>query len=94
MIGQYELQVSGDKWSVDITFDTDSANVAFSLTMLPKNGDDNSVDDVRELADKTLAEGTNLNDVLADTKQLWDDTLAKIPAPEKFGVEGNKKTEQ
>lgn len=91
MIGQYEPQVSGDKWSVDITFDTDSAKVAFSLTMLPKNVENNSVDSVQELADKTLAEGTNLNDVLANTKQFWDDTLAKIPAPEKFGVEGNKK---
>ncbi len=91
VIGQYEPQVSGDKWSVEITFDSDSAKLAFSLTMLPKNVADNSADSAQELADKTLAEGTNLNIVLADTKQFWDQTLAKIPAPQNFGVEGNKK---
>lgn len=89
--GQYEPQVSEDKWSVEITFDSDSAKLAFSLTMLPKNVDGNSADSVQELADKTLAEGTNLNTVLANTKQFWDETLAKIPAPQNFGVEGNRK---
>lgn len=89
--GQYEPQVSGDKWSVEMTFDADRAKLAFSLTMLPKNVGDNSADSIQELADKTVAEGTNLNTVLAETKQFWDDTLAKVPAPQNFGVEGNKK---
>lgn len=89
--GQYEPQVSEDRWSVEITFDSDSAKLAFSLTMLPKNVEDNSADSVLELADKTIAEGTNLNTVLENTKQLWDETLAKVPAPRNFGVEGNQK---
>ncbi len=89
--GQYEPQVSEGKWSVEITFDSDSAKLAFSLTMLPKNVEENSADRARELANKTLAEGTDLNAVLADTKQFWDETLAKVPAPQNFGVEGNEK---
>lgn len=91
IVGQYEPQVSGDKWSVEMTFDSDRAKVAFSLTMLPRNVGDNSADSIQELANKTLAEGTNLNTVLANTKQFWDETLAKVPAPQNFGVEGNKK---
>ncbi len=91
--GQYEPQVSEDKWSVEITFDADSAKVAFSLTMLPKNVEGNSADSVLELADEMLAEGTNLTGVLAQTKQFWDEELAKVPAPQNFGVEGNGKNE-
>lgn len=91
VIGQYEPQVSEDKWSVEITFDSDSAKLAFSLTMLPKNVDGNSAASVQELADKTLAEGTNLNLVLENVKQFWDETLGKVPAPQNFGVEGNQK---
>lgn len=91
VIGQYEPQVSDNKWSVEIGFDSDCAKLAFSLTMLPKNVEDNSADRVLELADKTLAAGTNLNRVLADVKQFWDKTLSKVPAPQNFGVEGNQK---
>lgn len=79
--GQYEPEVSGDKWSVEMSFDSDSEKLAFSLTMLPKNVGENSAERVLELSDQTLAEGTDLNRILANTKQFWDGILAKVPAP-------------
>lgn len=87
--GQYTPTVSGEDWYVEISFDNATAKLAFSLTMLPKNVGENSKESILALADSTVGEGKNMVSLLAATKAYWDGKLAKVPAPQKFGFEGN-----
>ena len=82
-------EVNEDDWWVTIPFDTDISNVAFSMTLLPKNVDNNSASSALALADNTIKVGDNLSDKLQATKTYWDEKLAKVPAPTHWGVEGN-----
>ncbi|SHK54338.1 Ig-like domain (group 2) [Anaerocolumna jejuensis DSM 15929] len=81
--------VNGEDWSVLIPFDTDTANVAFSMTLLPKNAGSNSASKALELAGETMKVGNRLSDKLQATKTFWDGKLAKVPAPTVWGVTGN-----
>ncbi len=90
VIGQYTPSVNGEDWSVETTFDSDTAKLAFSLTLLPKNVEDNSGESTLALAEETVGTGKNLYELLLGTKTYWDGLLAKVPAPQSFGVEGNE----
>lgn len=90
VIGQYTPYISGNEWFVDATLDRDNVKMAFSMTLLPKNVNDNSKESTIKLASKTVGIGKNINSLLAATKKFWDDKLGNIPAPENFGFTGNE----
>lgn len=90
VIGQYTPIVEGTDWYVTDIFENDNQKIAFSLTLLPKNVDGNSAESILKLADETVGIGTNINELLSETKKLWDEKLGKVPAPENFGLSGNQ----
>lgn len=83
-------EVNGEDWKVKISFDSDTAKVAFSMTLMPKNVDTNSAATALKLAENTMKVGENISDKLQATKTFWDGKLAKVPAPTEWGVEGNQ----
>ncbi|WP_230399484.1 hypothetical protein [Novisyntrophococcus fermenticellae] len=89
VIGQYQPNVNGNNWSVDISFNDDSQQLAFAMTMLPKNVGENSEESTLSLAQKTTGEGKNIGEILSNTKGYWDEKLSRVPAPQKFGFDGN-----
>ena len=87
--GQYTPTVKGEDWSVETTFDNATEKLAFSLTLLPKKVEGNSSERTLQLAEQTTGANKNLNKLLKNTKAYWDGLLAKVPAPQSFGVKGN-----
>lgn len=77
---------SGADWKACFSFTESEAKVAFSMTMLPKNVGNNTLQAALDISAAAI-EG-RLSDKLEATKAYWDEKLGSVPAPTLWGIQG------
>ena len=77
---------SGGDWKAFFNLTSDTAKLAFSMTLAPKNVDGSTQQTVVDRANASAS--GNLTEKLAATKAFWDEKLSNIPAPTVWGIQG------